>query len=216
MVPVMRTRSMLLIALYIVLVFGGWYVGRQIDMFAQIEILPQNEFALHRMVMLATLLFIVAAAIPFVPGAEIGIAMLLIFGARIAMLVYLSMILALSLSFFLGRLLPLSRVEGLLSRLGLPRSAARIAAISHLSPVEIRHYVEAHAPRKWTPTLLKYRYLGLLLLMNVPGNSALGGGGGIAFIAGASRLFTIPGFLASLVVAVAPIPLYVTLADRLT
>lgn len=47
----------------------------------------------------------------------------------------------------------------------------------------------------------------LFIVINLPGNIFVGGGGGIAMIAGASRLYTLPGFLVTIVLAVAPVPL---------
>lgn len=43
--------------------------------------------------------------------------------------------------------------------------------------------------------------------LNLPGNALIGGGGGIALMAGMSRLFSFPLFLLSLTVAVSPVPL---------
>src|SRR6056297_262614 len=51
-------------------------------------VMPHNEIAVHRSIMLATAAFIVLLAIPFVPGAEIGLTMLAVFGPPIAPLVY--------------------------------------------------------------------------------------------------------------------------------
>ena len=46
----------------------------------------------------------------------------------------------------------------------------------------------------------------------MPGNVLIGGGGGIAMVAGLSRLYSLAGFLLAVGVAVAPVPLAVTLA----
>jgi len=43
--------------------------------------------------------------------------------------------------------------------------------------------------------------------VNLPGNILIGGGGGISLIAGASRLFSLPGFLTTIALAVSPLPL---------
>jgi hypothetical protein len=50
-------------------------------------------------------------------------------------------------------------------------------------------------------------------LINMPGNSLIGGGGGIAMAAGYSRAFSYPAFLACAAVAVAPVPGLVLLAE---
>ena len=55
--------------------------------------------------------------------------------------------------------------------------------------------------------LLLYRYLALALAINMPGNIVLGGGGGIAMMAGLSRMFDPLPFLLTVLIAVLPIPL---------
>ena len=45
------------------------------------------------------------------------------------------------------------------------------------------------------------------LALNLPGNTLVGGGGGIAMVAGLSGLVSPLGFLVTVAVAVAPIPL---------
>ena len=42
--------------------------------------------------------------------------------------------------------------------------------------------------------LLRHRYLLFALLINMPGNSVLGGGGGIALVSGFARLYRWPPF----------------------
>ena len=52
-------------------------------------------------------------------------------------------------------------------------------------------------------------YLALAVALNIPGNYLIGGGGGIALFAGVSRLFSVPGFVITIMLAVAPVPLAV-------
>ncbi|MGB3315212.1 MAG: hypothetical protein WBB85_12430, partial [Albidovulum sp.] len=54
-------------------------------------------------------------------------------------------------------------------------------------------------------------YVLLALLINLPGNSLLGGGGGILLLAGMSRLFSPLATLATVAIAVAPVPILVYL-----
>ena len=74
-----------------------------------------------------------------------------------------------------------------------------------------RKYLARQGPRRLVPFLLKHRLITLIVLLNLPGNSLLGGGGGIALITGMSRVMTFPKFLLAAAVAVAPIPLGVGL-----
>jgi hypothetical protein len=47
----------------------------------------------------------------------------------------------------------------------------------------------------------------LAVLFNLPGNTIIGDGGGIALIAGMSRLFPFPKFVFLVCVAITPVPL---------
>jgi len=55
--------------------------------------------------------------------------------------------------------------------------------------------------------LLRYRYVALAVAINTPGNVILGGGGGLALMAGLSRLFSPLPFLLTVLIAVLPVPL---------
>jgi len=57
------------------------------------------------------------------------------------------------------------------------------------------------------PFLLRHRYLVLAVLFNLPGNAIIGDGGGIALIAGMSRLFPFPKYVLLVCVAITPVPL---------
>jgi hypothetical protein len=72
------------------------------------------------------------------------------------------------------------------------------------------------AGRKQLPSwlksyLVKYRYLTIAILVNMPGNYILGGGGGISIACGTSRRISWKGFLATIILAVSPVPLLVYL-----
>ena len=61
------------------------------------------------------------------------------------------------------------------------------------------------------PVLLRHRYLALGVAFNLPGNTLLGGGGGIALAAGMSGLYPLLAYVAVVAIAVAPVPLLVLL-----
>ena len=56
---------------------------------------------------------------------------------------------------------------------------------------------------------VRYRYLAIALAINMPGNSIIGGGGGIMMIAGLSGIFTPLATFLTVVIAVSPVPLAV-------
>ena len=145
-------------------------------------------------------LYVLLLSIPFVPGAEIGLALLIGFGAVMAWPVYVATVLALSIAFAVGRLASRSRNPTSFGNVPLAMDAGT-------SPLdELRN-------RPWIHGLMRFRWLALALLINMPGNTVIGGGGGIAMAVGYSRTFTYPAFLACAAVAVAPVPAFFLAAD---
>ncbi|MFO7856330.1 MAG: hypothetical protein R6V44_14160 [Paracoccaceae bacterium] len=174
-------------------------------------VMSQNEIVVHRSIMAATAAFVVLLAIPFVPGAEIGLTMLAVFGPPIAPLVYGATVTALTLSFLVGRLLPPPIVARALRGLRLARAAEAVETAAPL-PREARlaRLMQGGAP--WLLRLAtRFRYVALLVAINVPGNFLIGGGGGIALMAGMSGLFAPLPFVLTVAVAVAPVPLAIHL-----
>lgn len=165
-------------------------------------------------ILLATAIYIVLMALPYVPGMEISVALLIVLGPAGALLVYAATLLALSISYGLGRLVPTWMLTGALGWMHLERARLLVARIHPLPPAEKLRLLLEGAPSRWAPLLLRHRYVALVLVLNLPGNSLLGGGGGIALTAGISRLFRYPAFLVSVALAAAPIPLAVWLLGK--
>lgn len=203
----MRTSRIWLVIGYAAIVTAGILAGPWLAGLVEFDLRPSNESEIHRMVLTATVVFIVASAVPFVPGAEIGLALLAVLGAGIAPLVYLSMVVALSLAYFTGRLVPARTTAAGLGALGLQRARALIVQLDALDPDARLKLLSDSMPRRFVPFLLRHRHLMLALAFNLPGNTLLGGGGGIALAAGLSRLYSTTGFLMTVVLAVAPVPL---------
>ena len=63
------------------------------------------------------------------------------------------------------------------------------------------------APSKVVPYLLEHRYLMIAIILNLPGNALIGGGGGIGLVAGMSRLYPFPKYLLLVGLAITPLPL---------
>lgn len=148
-------------------------------------------------------------AIPFLPGMEVSLALLAAFGKNVAPFVYLATVVALSTSFLIGRLVPVGLIVAFFGFLRLRGAQEYVRGVAPLSAEERLELLMAHAPQRIVPALLKYRYLAIAVAFNVPGNAVIGGGGGIALLAGMSGLFGFAMFLAVLAIAVAPIPLAV-------
>nr|WP_306266368.1 hypothetical protein [Pararhizobium sp. IMCC3301] len=175
----------------------------------EIDIPADGRSLLGPKVLLAAVVYALVLAVPFVPGAEIGLAMMMMAGARVALLVYLSTIAGLSISFLFGRFLPLQVLTNCFRLLGFRKAQALLLTIEPLQPTERLQFLMSTAPNRLIPFLLRHRYLALGIVLNVPGNSLIGGGGGIVLLAGISRLYSIPAFLLTITIAVAPIPLLV-------
>lgn len=203
------------LAVKVVLLFGLLLVAnllaRQLFDSLDFAIRPSTEDRVHYTIMLTASLYTLLLAVPFVPGAEIGIALMATLGPKIAPLVYLCTLGGLVLAFVVGRLVPLEWLIDRAARLGWFRLERRLREIRSLGRKRSLAAMIERAPRSVGPLLLRYRYLALAILLNLPGNYLVGGGGGIALFAGISRLFSIPGFLLTIALAVVPVPLAVLL-----
>lgn len=154
-----------------------------------------------------SLLYVILLSIPFVPGVELGWGLLAVLGVKGLIIVYPATVLGLCLSFLIGRWIPLQTLERLLHWLHWYRIEHLLASMRPLDNPNRLGILLANAPRKLIPLLLQHRYLALAVVFNLPGNSLVGGGGGIALLAGISRLFSFPAFLLLVCIAIAPIPL---------
>ena len=161
------------------------------------------------MIVLLLCLYALLIAIPFVPGVEIGLSLLAIDGARIAPFVYLATVLGLMIAFTAGYRLRNAWLAQRLEGLRLRRAAALLRDTADLTPEGRLDRLRARLPGWAAPIAGRFRYLGLALLINLPGSSLLGGGGGICMLAGISRMFRPSAILLTIALAVAPVPLVV-------
>ncbi|WP_187428156.1 hypothetical protein ROLI_002870 [Roseobacter fucihabitans] len=205
----MIRRWVPLIALYVALIFLGWFISDQVSAALVLTAGGGGFSGMMWMVVLVCAIYVLASALPFVPGAEIGLGLIAVFGAPVALLVYLCMICALSLSFLIGRLVPARWLAGLFAYLRLDRASVLVRDLADQSPEACEARLRRATDNRFLRALLGYRYIALALAINLPGNTVLGGGGGLALVAGMSRLFSPFWFFVTLLLAVAPIPLTV-------
>ncbi len=189
---------------------GEWLTSRFVP-----HLTPSTEPAVHRMIMTAVVVYAICMMLPFVPGMEIGLALMLIFGPPIVPLVYGTTVVALALSFLAGRLVPQRTIIAGLSAVRLERAARKLEEVHSLDVRDRLPWLLRASPGRIVPLLLRFRYLALALLFNLPGNALLGGGGGIAMLSGMSRLFTFTGFVIATAVAVSPVPLLIFLTGAM-
>ena len=178
---------------------GDW-IKETLDL----QIMPHSEAAAFRIILISLLAYTLLLALPFVPGAEIGITLMAVFGAGVAPLVYVATVAGLCLAYSIGSLVPAPVTCRLLRRIGANRAADLIAE-ADLSTLALPQSVGP----AWAQTLIRHRYVAFGLLLNLPGNAVIGGGGGLSLMAGLSRSFSPLGFLLTVVIATAPVPLAV-------
>ncbi|ABD54892.1 hypothetical protein Jann_1975 [Jannaschia sp. CCS1] len=205
--PALRMlRRLVLIAVLAVL--ANYLLGLSMDM---AESLPESQTSPMQTVVLMSALIVYALLIatPFVPGIEIGLALLLLRGASIAPAVYGATVLGLIFAFLLGRYLPEGALPRLLMDLRLRRAGRYVHRITQMSVRSREAELEARMPRWLAVPFVRYRYLSLALLLNLPGNVVLGGGGGLMIMAGLSRIYHPVQTLITVAVAVLPVPLMI-------
>ncbi|WP_216665313.1 hypothetical protein [Pseudoruegeria sp. HB172150] len=174
--------------------------------------LTPETAAMHRVLLVVILLaYALLIAVPFVPGVEIGLTMIAMGGSTMAPFVYLATVLGLSVSYGVGRWLPYRNLCRMLNDLGLKRWSGLVETIRPLSPDERLAALRTRLPHWLGPVAVRGRYLLLALLINLPGSTVIGGGGGICFMAGLTRLFLPAATLATIALAVLPLPLGVWL-----
>ena len=212
MPPIRRGWKILFrIALVISFIICVNYFVQWLGIQLEDNILPANEHMIRRIIVISILVYTLLIAIPFVPSVEIGLGLILVLGAKLAPLVYLFTIIGLSLSFLVGQLIPESRLQSFLEELSLTRASRLVEKMKPLNTEQRLSLLLSHAPAKFIPTLLRHRYLAVAVALNIPGNTVIGGGGGISLVAGMSRLFRFWRFLLVLAIAVAPVPLFIVL-----
>jgi hypothetical protein len=185
------------------LILGGQQLVGLVSDWLNMALMPHTEDLLHRAVLGATAAYVALMAVPFVPGAEIGLALLTAIGGSLAPLIYLATAGSLSLAYLVGRLLPPELLARGLAALGLRRASGFVTEAAAMDEAQLRAWVTAQTGPKPLRAALRHRYVALALVVNLPGNVVLGGGGGIALVAGLSRIFEPVPFL----LTVLPVPL---------
>ena len=111
------------------------------------------------------------------------------------------------LAYLAGRFVPLAFLRRLAADLRLGRLVTLLEEAEAGAPDDRLNRLRERLPRPFAALLCDWRYVTLALLLNLPGNALLGGGGGIMLLAGLSRLFALPQTLATVALAVMPVPL---------
>jgi hypothetical protein len=201
------TRWALRAGVLVALIFASRHMIDAITAWFNLSLMPNSESWLNSAVLIGTGAYVGLLAIPFVPGAEIGFALLMLKGGEIAPLIYLATAGSLTLAYLIGRHLPPKILQKSLRALGLERAAAFVGEAAQMSDDDLQAKVAELTTSRFLKGFLRYRYVALAFAVNMPGNVVLGGGGGIAMMAGLSRLYAPLPFLLTILLAVLPVPL---------
>lgn len=197
-------KVVLVLAIIAAMNFGGAWLANQVNF----HLFPRHDSILNAIVLGSAMLYIVFMAIPFMPGIEIGLALMLLLGSKGALLVYLCTLAALSISFMVGKLIPPRLIYRFLDWLHLYKACALVGQLEPLNQQERLRLLNNKMPARFATLFLKYRFLAIAVLLNLPGNALIGGGGGIGLIVGMSKVVPFHAYVAVIVIAVAPVPLW--------
>jgi hypothetical protein len=200
-------RLFLGFVLLVGVIVAAGYLSAWVVHTLDLDMPPRDGPMVRRFIIIGTATYVVLTAIPFVPGAEIGMAMLSLFGASVAPLVYAATVVSLTLAYAVGRLVPPEVTGAGLRWLGMRRAADLLVETTGLAPGDrLQSLVDGSGDRRLA-FASRYRYIALALAINVPGNIVIGGGGGIAMLAGLSGVFAPVPFVLTVMIAVLPVPL---------
>ncbi len=115
------------------------------------------------------------------PGLELGLIVMFLFGLPGIVATYVATLVGLVSAFLVGRL-----------------------GLQHY-PMSISSYNKGHILSK----MQSHPYLLIAITLNMPGNWVVGGGGGISILAGLKQELSFLRFLATICLAILPLPLLV-------
>jgi hypothetical protein len=194
-----------IVGILVLLNYGGSLVVEHINF----QLWPRHEHIMITMLWFSIVVYILWMAIPFVPGVELGLVLMIMLGGKGVILVYLCTLLSLSLSFTIGRLIPLGAFARFFGWLHLHKAQDLVIQLQPLNSEQRLDFLLRTAPSRVIPFLLKHRYLMIAVVLNLPGNALIGGGGGIGLISGMSRLYPFPKYILLVSLAITPLPLLV-------
>jgi hypothetical protein len=195
-----RTYSRAIFLLLLLILTAFW-----MDIFFRSEFGVAEKFAQFARnrwgigaIIIGSCLYVLTLSLPFVPGVELGVLLMCVFGKPGIVLVYFATVSGLSLAFFAGRRLPREWLIATMERIGID--------IPYEGEFD---FIKRLRSNRLLSFFSKYRYPAIGILLNTPGNYLIGGGGGIALICGLSRNISWVWFFLTIILFVAPVPLLV-------
>lgn len=206
-VPPLRQSALRILTKLAVVLVAVWVIHRLMSwIFSLGEAAGGAAALMGGIIFVALLTYAALIAVPFVPGVEIGISLMILRGPDVAPFVYVATVAGLLLAFGAGRFMPYDWMFQFFLDLRMTRAAELMKKLKPLSRERRLTLLRRQLPRRIGNLLVDYRYVALALLLNLPGNALIGGGGGICLVAGLSRVYTARATLLTIAIAVAPVP----------
>ena len=134
----------LIVGFLVLLNYGGSLVVEQINF----QLWPEHEHLMVTVLWVAIVVYVLWMALPFVPGIELGLALMIMFGTRGIVLVYFCTLMSLSLSFTIGRLIPLNGFARFLGWLHLYKARDLVLQLEPLNSEEKLDFFCEPLPRR--------------------------------------------------------------------
>ncbi|NOX43911.1 MAG: hypothetical protein GXP19_09305 [Gammaproteobacteria bacterium] len=168
---------------------------------------PSSSFFIY-----ACVLYIVLLAIPYVPGLELGLLLMIYYGKPGIVAAYICTFIGLNIAFAAGRLTSKYWTARPKRKLNLenqqkPETQNTIQAPSSWHSIIIqnrfftprsKYFLERH--------IHQHKYLSIAILLNLPGNWIVGGGGGISLLSGCHGSNSWPKFALTVALATSLLP----------
>lgn len=197
------SKILILLVVIVMLNSGGGWLAHQVNF----QLYPRHEPMLHLIILASFILYVILMTLPFMPGIEVGLTLMLFLGSKGVVLVYLCTLIALSISYVIGRKFPPKLFARLLGWLYLNKARDLVLEMERMPHNQRISFLQKKAPSKIAPHLFRHRYLAIACLLNLPCNALIGGGGGIALVTGMCGIITYPRYLLLIVVAISPVPI---------
>ncbi len=205
---ILSLRAVIATAIWVVLIVFGHYLSHLEPVDIRQTLTALREAMGMGALVAGAVALAILLGLPFVPSVEMGLMMMAVFGRDGAVAAWLATIVGLSLAYAAGRYMPVDWVRQWLERYGLLNADSQRGR-SVLARFVSRTNLADTGARRVAAFLLRHRYLLFAVLINTPGNSVIGGGGGIALVSGFARLYRWPRYLLTVALASLPIPLLV-------
>ncbi len=204
-------RTLVVIAVWVA-VIGAVIAGMGAGLHHYLDdLLMDPDGTVGVLLVVLVVLYTLLMALPFVPGLEVGVMLVLLRGAEFVPVVYLATVTGLLLAFLAGRQVPPATLARIFDTVRLGRAAALAREAAPLGPAGRVAMLQDRIPLRLGRSLLRWRHPILAAALNLPGNALIGGGGGICLLAGASRLVGPGAMVATITLGVAPAPLIIWL-----